>query len=286
MTGFNITEGIDQITVETEAFTLVFDNTNVGVISFRYEKGGNIHEGVESLAISPILFGPWFNVLINGNPSRVYPRNAVNQSLTFSMPWYAEIFQIGQLSDITGSDLGLMYTAVWHIWPSGRVSCTMRIFAMMYFPGTLLEEAYRLNPSNDTDIFPVSDNTDLKWFGFYSNNTGDNSADLSHDAIAIPLQSNVNMYAVDGYAGRMLTTGSTLPPGGMLNAIFLIALSVFNSWGDSVDFNSLDAHGDAISLDVLHPDPLNGTQNAGVVIVGMVSGNGFDIERCAYTLFA
>jgi hypothetical protein len=161
----------------------------------------------------------------------------------------------------------------------------MKLTSLHDYGVILDEEAYRCNPVNDPDITPDRDRVPtLFWFGFYSNNTGGNEHDYSCDGIAVSYQVRLANYGVSGKTNRIFRTGYLWEHNSVIYARFLLALSVYGSWGDCANSIDFQTRGDAISADLLHPDPLDGSLNAGDVITGSLVNDGFDDDYSAYFL--
>ena len=285
--GFEVTVGADSITVATEAFTLVFDKDHVGIVSFKYETSGTWHECVESGTTPPTLFGPYFKTLFL--PGGVlYPSGGTTLELEVSTPWYVQIRQNGYLRNALLPDCTDYPCQIrWSLWPSGRLACRIEADNLSGSPLVLSEEGYRLNPADDPDINLGRDTApSLQWFGFYSNNTGGGESDLSHDTVAAPFQSGLDQYRTEDNTNRIYRANVLWPNEGEIARDFLLALSVSGSWGDCVDAEGFESRGDGVSSDYQSPDPLDGSPDAGEVIVGTRVGDGFDESADGYTVEA
>jgi len=283
--GFQISVAMDTITVFAEAFGLTFHKDHVGVTSFGYLTGPYWHEGVESENTPPILFGPHFKVQgLTGE--LLYPSGGSSIELAKYLPWFIEIHQSGWLRNASLPDCTDYPMEVWwRLWPSGRLCCKLSVKNDSGVSRFLLEEAYRLNPASDADMSLGRDAPpNLKWFGFYSNNTGEEAEDLSHDGVNVPLQAGLGYYGTEGNTNRMYRRLITWDDQETIEFEFLLALSVYESWGDCTNSGDFQLRGDGVSADVLNPDPLDGSANAGEVLVGTKVGDGYSEEYAAYTL--
>ncbi len=279
--GFQITVTDDTITLVAEAFTLVFDKENVGITSYKYETNGTWHECVESGNTPPVLFSSYHQ--LEKIPGTVmYPSGGITLSVVRETAWFVDILQVGYLrsqSDPDSTDYPIYIR--WRIWPSGILGCRMKAINESGEALVLQEDAYRLNPADDQDVNPDRDTApNLKWFGFYSNNTGGGAGDMSHDAIVIPWQTVLDKYGTSGNTNRIYQEEFNWTDNGELVYEFLIVLSVYGSWGDCTSSANFQTRGDKLSADFTNPDPLDGSQNAGDVLVG--SNNGFTEELVAY----
>ncbi len=283
--GFDITVSVGLITVTTEAFRLVFNRSKVGITSFEYQTNGTWHEAVESGTIPPLLFCPYFTVQgLSGDV--LYPSGGTELKVEKYLGRYLEISQSGYMRNASiSSCIDYPVEIIWRLWPSGRLCCKVSVENQSGSSKTVTEEAYRLNPADDQDMDLSRDaEPNLDWFGFWSNNTGSDGDDLSHDAIVVPMVSGLTGYGTDGNTNRIYRGPVVWPDGGRIGFEFLLALSVGGSWGDCTDSGDFQSRGDAISADVLNPDPLDGSGNAGEVLVGGRVGDGFDEDLAAYTL--
>ncbi len=283
--GFQIEVDEGSVTVATETFTLVFSKEHVGITSFRYETGGTWHEGVESSTTPPTLLGPYF-VVKDLLGEVLYPSGGTDLIVQKALAWFVEIRQCGYMRNPSIPDsVDFPVEIMWRIWPSGRLACRIEMENLSSELQVLLEEAYRLNPADDEDINPGRDGAPVpKWFGFYSNNTGSGSDDLSHDAIVVPFEAGLSRYGESGKVNRLY---KELFEWGQVQTIarsFLVALSVHGGWGDCANMTELQARGGELSSDYLNPDPLDGSENAGEVIVG--TGGTFGEEIGAYEVTA
>lgn len=283
--GFELTGGVDSITVATEAFTLVFSKYHVGIASFRYETSGTWHECVESRTTPPTLFGPYFGApTLQGGV--LYPDGGTVLELEVWTPWYVQIRQNGNLrNDSIPNCTDYPVQIRWSLWPSGRLACRIEADNLSGSALLLAEEAYRLNPADDPDINLGRDSApNLAWFGFYSNNTGSGEQDLSHDAIVVPFQVGLDQYATDDNTNRIYRANVAWPDEDQIARDFLVTLSVNGSWGDCADATGFQSRGDDLSSDFQNPDPLDGSSNAGDVVTGTMVGDGFDESRDGYTV--
>jgi len=281
--GFEVTVGGDSITVRTDAFTLVFDKHHMGITSFKYVTDGAWHEGVETGGTPPILFGPYFKV--QDFPGDVlYPMGGTSLQLRESLPWFVRLEFEGYLRNQSipnSTDYPLELSVC--VRPSGSISYGVKARNNSIGAKVLLAEGYRLNPANDADIHPGRDDApELKWFGFYSANGGGSTGDRSHDAIAIPFETGLDEYAVQGNTNRIYRANFGWAVGSEIVRYFLLALSGNGSWGDCANADELRARGDALSSDYTLPDPLDGSTNAGRMLVGTLAGDGFDEEGGNY----
>ena len=285
--GFQVTVTDETITVVTEAFTLVFDKDKVGLTSFRYETGGTWHEGVGTGTVPPLLFGPYFWVKDLGT-GFLYPDGGTSLLLVKNLGWFLEIDQIGWLRNSLIPDCTDFPVWVWwRLWPSGRLVCKIKMSNNSGRPILILEESWRLNPADDQDINPGRDDPpDLNWFGFYSDNSGGGEHDLSHDAIAVPMQKIFYEYDVTGKINRVYHVDYPWSIGGEIGYEWGLALSANGSWGDIVDSSGFQARGDALSRDYRNPDPLDGSVNAGEILVGTPVSSGYSYQLGAYTIRA
>lgn len=285
--GFQVTVTDDAITVATEAFTLVFDRDKIGVTEFRYETDGTRHEGVESTDPSPILFGPYFEVKDLGT-GFLHPHGGTDMELVIGLDWFIEIHQAGWLRNSGIPDCtDFPLEVCWKLWPSGRLYGEIWTRNDSGDSILVLEESWRLNPSDNQDINLGRDNPpNLKWFGFYSNNTGDGEDDLSHDAVAFPMQVTFEHYGTSDNTNRIYREDVNWDNGTDISCEFMIALSADGSWGDVADSDGFQIRGDEISVDYRQPDPIDGSENAGEVIVGIRLSGGFDRYLGAYTIQA
>jgi hypothetical protein len=285
--GFQVTVTDDAITVVTEEFTLVFDRDKIGVTEFRYEAGEAWHNGVESEVPSPILFGPYFEVKDLGT-GFLYPDGGTDMELTIELDWFIEIYQTGWLRN-TGIPecTDFPVEAWWKLWPSGRLIGRAIVRNQTGDHILVLEEAWRLNPADDADITLGRDEpAGMEWFGFYSNNTGSGEDDLSHDAIAFAMQGTYEDYGTSGNTNYFFNEDVTWADGTGISGTFMIVLSGNGSWGDIEDAGGFQTRGDEISADVRNPDPIDGSANAGEVIVGIRLSGGFDHYLGAYIVEA
>lgn len=281
--GFKITTGETSITVETEAFVLEFVKGHCGISSFRYKTGEVEHECVEQGTTPPILFGPHFYAdELEGD--YLYPSGGDKLDLSVNTPWAVKIKQEGYLRN--GSipeNEDFEYLVIWLIWPSGRIACKMK-FTNKHDEDVMLdEEAYRLNPVDDADINLERDTApNLFWFGFYSDNSGSGEDDYSCDGITVIYDIRLANYQTSGNTNRVYRTSYLWEDRSDINTCFLIALSLYGSWGDCANASELESRGDAISSDLLDPDPLDGSLNAGDVITGSLVDDGFSMDFSAY----
>ncbi len=284
--GFQITVEGDTITVATDAFSLVFDLDKIGIVSFKYDTSGTWHEGVESGTTPPILFGPYYSVQnLEGN--LLYPMGGESQTVEDEFPWFVRISQNGYLRNSSIPNCtDFKYEVLWTLWPSGRLYCRIQCTNESDDTQRLLEEAYRLNPADDQDIqLGRDDPPNLKWFGFFSNNTGSGENDLSHDAVVVPFTSALDQYGTSGNTNRIYRAGIIdWLEDETITREFLLALSVNGSWGDCTDALSFQMRGDDLSADITNPDPLDGSANAGDVLTGTLVGDGFDETGDCYTV--
>ncbi|MCX6646206.1 MAG: hypothetical protein NTY09_07605 [bacterium] len=281
--GFVVTTGETSITVETEAFTIEFEKENCGIGSFRYKTGDVWHECTGQGTTPPILMAPYFFAdALQGD--YLYPSGGSKLDTIVNTPWAVRISQEGYLRNISiPSCEDFNYQVDWLIWPSGRIACTMK-FTNTYGSNVMLnEEAYRLNPVNDPDITLDRDKVpNLFWFGFYSNNTGSDEDDFSCDCEAVSYQVRLANYGTSGNTNRIYKTMYLWMNDTNLYAQFLLALSVYGSFSDCANSIEFQSRGDALSADLLHPDPLNGSLNAGEVITGSPVNGGFSNDYSAY----
>ena len=285
MSEFKVTESSGQVSVEVEKFTLDFHKMPVGITSFMYEKGGNEHDCVGDMVYPMVLFAPFFTAL--SVPGGVlWPDGGTELEVEINLDWFVQVKQNGYMRNPTiQTSTDFPYKVTWFIWPSGRIGCRMEIKNLSGSTVLVNEEAYRLNPPNDSDINPGRDTIpNLEWFGFWSDNTGDVSDDLSHDAICVPYVASLDTYGESGKINRVYDTDVTWLYTQTFNRWFLLALSVEGSWGDCSDVSEFESRGDSISADVKNPDPLNGGPNAGDVITGTLIGSGFDEYSSAITI--
>jgi len=285
MSGFKVTASSGQVTVETEKFTLDFSKMPVGITSFMYKKGGNEHDCVGDMVYPMVLFAPFFTAL--SVPGGVlWPNGGTDLEVEINLDWFVQVKQNGYMRNPTiPTSTDFQYKVTWFIWPSGRIGCRMETKNLSGAVVLVNEEAYRLNPPNDSDINPGRDTVpNLEWFGFWSDNTGDESDDLSHDAICVPYVGSLDTYGVSGKINRIYDTNVTWLYTETLNRWFLLALSVDGSWGDCANTGEFESRGDSIGADVKNPDPLNGGPNAGDVITGTLIGSGFDEYSSAITI--
>ena len=285
--GFQVTVTEDAITVVAEAFTLVFDRDKIGVTEFRYEAGGAWHEGVESGVASPILFGPYFEVNDLGT-GFLHPDGGIKMEVLVELDWFIEIYQVGWLRNSGIPECtDFPVEAWWKLWPSGRLIGRAIVLNQSGDPVLVVEEAWRLNPADDPDITLGRDNPpDMEWFGFYSNNTGSGEDDLSHDAIAFPMQEFFEDYGTSGNTNYFFNKDINWDAGGGISCTFMIALAANGSWGDIEDSSGFQSRGDEVSADVRNPDPIDGSANAGEVIVGIRLSGGYSPYLGAYTVEA
>jgi hypothetical protein len=281
----NVAMSPGEITVATEAFTLVFSKESVGITSFRYELNGVWHECVAQDVDPGILFGP--QLVIDGVPGgAVYPRGGLVMSLDKDFGWLVEITQSGYLRNgAIPSSTDFTYQATWRIWPSGRLVLKTKVKNESGSAKTISEDGFMLNPSGDSDIYLDRDTApDLNWFGFYSNNPQGGKTGHTHDAIVVPYTPVYDHYAVSNNTNRIYRTGVNWDINQILGRHFLIGLSVFKSWGDCMNAPNFQIRGDKLSSDYQNPDPLDGSFNAGDVLAGSLITDGFSEEYGAYTL--
>jgi hypothetical protein len=284
---FQITTDSNSVNVHTDAFTLIFSKEHLGITSFKYSTSGAWHECVETVNTPPTLFAPYFYSLdVPGN--LLYPSGGYSLTVAAALLQFVQIIQHGYLRNPSIPDCTDYPIAVtWTLWPSGRVFCHIAIQILSSTIHVINNEAYRLNPANDPDITPGRDTApSLKWFGFYSNNTGGSPSDLSHDCIVVPYQSDLTLYTVNGNINSIWKT--TLIPfvGATIIRDFMLALSAYASHGDCTDSNDFQSRGDSLSSDFTLPDPLNGSPNAGQILLGTRIGDGFDESTGSYTLLS
>jgi len=287
MTGFNVTDFGAGVIVESNDFTLIFTTDTCGITSFLYDKGGNEHNCVGNFAYPLVLFAPFFTAL--SVPGGIlWPDGGTSTEVIKNFDWFVQIKQSGYLRNVTiPVCTDYIYNVTWYIWPSGRIGCKLEAKNLSGSMLTLSEEAYRLNPANDSDINPERDTVpNLEWFGFWSNNTGNDPDDLSHDTICVPYIESLDTYGVSGKINRIYDSGVTWLNNETLTRWFLLALSVEGSWGDSANSTDLENHGDDISADLKNPDPLDGSANAGDVLTGTRVDSGFDEYTSAITVSA
>jgi hypothetical protein len=283
--GFIVTTDSLSITVETESFTVVFSKEHCGITSFKYKTGSTWHECVEPGIASPILLGPYLYCDgITGD--YLYPSGGYQNSVVVETPWFISINQDGYLrnSSIPGfTDLD--YRVQWNVWPSGRIACNMTLTNNYGSTLVLDEDAYRMDPADDPDINLDRDaHTYLYWFGFYSNNTGSGANDLSADGITVSYRSRLTNYGTSGNTNRIYRTSFLWDDRTGIDQEFLLALSLYGSWGDCTNSTDIQNRGDSLSDDLLHPDPLDGSTNAGDMITGSLVGSGFDNKLSAYVV--
>ncbi len=285
--GFVVTENGDDVTVQCENFSLVFNKLASGITSFKYLSGGNWHEGVETSDASPVMFGSYFSSIgVTGGV--LYPVSGNTQTVEINLPWCVQIKQVGYLRNGSlPSSTDFPYVATWRVWPSGKIACKIESKNNSGSLITLDEEAYRLNPSDDADITLGRDTApNFNWLGFWSDNTGDNTVDLSHDGILLSYATALDEYGSSGHTNRIYD--ADVPWSNAENIVknFFIALSIDGGWGDVTDSSSFETHGDDLSDDMLNADPLDGSTDAGDVITGSKVGSGFDEYTSCYTLSA
>jgi len=285
--GFIVTEGVGKVTVDAGDFVVEFNEAQAGITSFRYITNGAIHECVNSSVTPAQLFHPYW--LIDGlQGGQFYPAGGQSLDVKINKPQIVQVQQTGYLRNPTLMDITYFpYTVTWTMWPSGRIACRMIVENQSGVSKVLTEEAYRLNPKNDVDITSGRDSApSLNWFGFWSNNTGGSTLDLSHDVVAVPYQSYLTGYETEGKANQIYREDYTFPNGTSITVEFLLILSVSGSWGDVADSSGFETRGDRLSSDYRNPDPIDGSMNAGIVMVGSKSGDGFDESMAAYMVNA
>ena len=283
--GFKITKVGSYFIVETEAFRMKFDIETCGIRSLVYQTGETWHECIDIEILPPTIFGPYY-VTEDVEGGVLYPGNGSDCNISIDTQWMVGFKHLGELLNETMEPEGdFQYEADFLVWPSGRIACSLKATNDSGSDVTLDEEAYRLNPADDPDINPERDTApNLDWFGFYSNNTGNDEDDYSCDGIAVSYNPRLSEYGTSGNINRIYQPTSDWMDGRDRVAMFLLALAVDGSWGDCADALELQARGDALSNDLLHPDPLDGSATAGDVLVGSLVDGGFSPDVSAYVL--
>ncbi len=285
MSGFQITEGDNSLTLKAESFTLVFDKDHVGISSYRYETDGTWHEGVEASTVPPTLFHPYFtSSSVEGGV--LYPSGGTTLDLLIENEWFVEIAQAGYLRNESLSEsTDFPIEVTWRVWPSGLIACRILSENQSGDTVTLTEEAYRLNPSDDPDIELDRDGAPyLEWFGYYSGNAGTGENDLSHDCVVVPWDDVFDTYGESGNTNRIYRESVDWLNDTDLTREFLVSFAVAGSWGDCATALDFQKRGDALSADYTNPDPLDGSPDCGEVIHG--SEGSFDEELAAYKVTA
>lgn len=285
MAGFTVKAENSSVIVETDDYTLIFSGMPVGITSFFYKKGGVEHDVVGDMVYPMTLFQPFFYAgEITG--AVLWSDGGTSIEVQKNFDWFVQIKQSGYMRNpYIPTCTDFPFNVTWYLWPSGRIGCRMGIKNLSGSVVVVEEEAYRLNPANDTDINPERDTApNLEWFGFWSNNTGDGEEDLSHDMICVPYPASLDRYGVSGKINRIYDNDVTWLNLETLIRWFLLTLAVDGSWGNCSNAAEFQSRGDEISADVKNPDPLDGSTNAGDILSGTLIGTGFDEYTSAITV--
>lgn len=270
----------DDWLVDNGSFRLKFSESAMGISSFAYLLGGAWHEVVNPLSPALLYFPRLTIDGLLGGP--IYPYHGGILSADFTGPTFA-MFQIdGWLSNAT-QGTGLAYypfTTTYAVYEDGSIYLQNDFTNASMDDQILTLEEHLLNPKDDPDIALDSDSDpDLMFAGFYSNNTGSGSDDLSHDGILSQTSTTYGIYITDTDGDRN-TVGLAKGPQmwavtGVIQSSFHIGLSMANSPRDvtsALDFQSV---GSLVSNDYQNPDPLTGELNAGDVIIGNLLGGSY-----------
>ena len=262
----------------------------LGISSFAYISGGVWHEMVNPDG-SGILYLPRLTVQgLSGGPITPWHSGIIDPK--FIGKSFALIQISGKLSNATqGTGLiTLSFTSDYAIYEDGDIYLNTTLVRASPTYDTIDLEEHLLDPKDDADITLARDTApDLKFAGFYSNNTGGGVADLSHDSFLAQYVDYLDTYVTDtdgdrNAVGLSISTVSWSPTALVRN--FRIHLSVSGSAHDITGSSTFESTGDGKAFDFRNPDPLTGGTDEGDVITGSLSGIGFDENEGCYTLTA
>ena len=278
----------DDFLVYTADFRLRFSKSQIGISSFAYLKGGVWHEAV-NLSASGLLYLPQLDVpSISGG--KLYPCHGGNIEVEFTGNAFVKFTITGHLSNSTQSEAlkEFMLETEYSIYEDGDIHLKTRIvFGSQNAPMQVTEE-HILDPKDDNDFTLERDTAPNLWFaGFYSNNTGDDASDLSHDGILIQYRNDFTNYVTFTTGGRKAVglgkAQEQWADGSIHNSWFRLHLSADGSANDVTDSNSFQSVGDDKGADFRNPDPLTGGIDEGDVLTGSLSDDGFDEAEGTYT---
>ncbi len=286
----NCTKIGDDWLIDNGFFRLCFSQSQMGITSFAYLLGGDWHEVVNPSS-SGLLYLPR---LTSGDipGSSITPYHGGSLTPLYIGSSFALLQIDGYLSNSTiGSGLtDFPFSTTYAVYEDGTVfihteltngSGTDRMFEI---------EEHLLDPKSDPDI-TLEGNADpqLIFAGFYSNNTGSDPDDLSHDAILAQYGSDFDTYVTYTSIGcnsvGLALLGLFWPEGFVYERDFNLHLAVAGSPKDITTTANFQSTGDLIADDYRNPDPLSGGMDEGDVIIGSLLG-GFHKLEGAYLVEA
>jgi len=269
-------------------FRLRFSKSKMGISSFAYLAGGNWHEIVNPYG-SGLLYLP--RLTLAGQPNQIispYHGAALSDKFIgkafscFEVSGYLSNQALGEMPDYP-------FVTRCSIYEDGDIYLKTSIYTHQGTPYNIIFEEHLLDPKNDPDIILQRDTPpNLKFAGFYSNNPGPNPVDFSADGILVQFQDYFNVYVTYIMSNRKAvglgTYNGSWIPGIIIIRYFRLHLSVLRSPHDVIDAATFQSIGSDKAFDHRIPDPLNGGPNAGQVLTGSLSGDGYNEAEGTYTV--
>ena len=277
----------DDLLVDNGYFRLRFSESRIGISSFAYMLGGCWHEVVNSTA-SKVLYVPQFTIVgLPGGPLVPYHSNSL--AITFMGRAFAScIFECKLSNPTLGTGMNDYPCSLYYlVYEDGDLYICCELYNDSGQQQMILIEEHYLDPKEGLVL--LGDTApQIKFAGFYSNNTGTNPEDFSHDGILIQNSNDLDTYITDTNGNRnAVGLGKALiawPAGQWLRRFFRLHLSYAESPYEITDAVSFQAIGDLLAYDYRIPDPLTGGPNEGDVLIGSLVSDGYDEAEGAYTL--